>query len=199
MSSDDNRVILGPGQSTDLSRVLVCRTTQGDDRGLPNTVDISKPCSVEMVASSSKTVIADSIIESSIELRVHLSAAHDVGHQQAEIIARWPDGKQKRHLIHWEVSNTLFVSPSAISVRAASKPVKSIISLMSTTAPFTILGVDGSCVLDVAADSDVPALRHSVQFTVDPKDLSALQAKDIRIRTDHPEHKSVVITVLVTS
>ena len=163
----------------------------------PESVKVAKPLEANFVGPATEQEQPDGVVETTRDVGVTLPAIPKLGSQQAESAFLWPDGHQKTHLIHWEITPRVRMAPSSIVLEPSGKPTERSVTIASDDGPFRITKVAGTILAAPVAAPATAASRHHVKLRIDPARGASGGVSSIVISTDHPRQSELTLSVLV--
>jgi hypothetical protein len=192
--------IIPTGQAASQSFTIATRRSHPGDqgRGAPDAIVAVPPVMASFAGPCRESQRLDGWIETERDFVVQLPPSDSEGLRSGEFLLKWSTGEELRHVIAWKVTPHIRVSPSGIVIRAGDGPIHQEIELRSEDRPFHILGVEGP-LLDPSTPSAPTAAdkRHRFIVTLDPRRAPRDGAIDLGIATDHPDQRSLTLTVVV--
>ena len=192
-SSDRTLPLNRPGHQ---SFEVVCRKVGEDGRDPVQSVEAAAPLTAEFDGPAIVTNSAG-VRQSSRKVMIRLPASSKEGLQRGEFTLVWPDGSRRNQLIDWKVEPLVTVTPAGLTLRSSAGLISKDVVIQATDRPFRILGVDSVIVAEPPRLPVDSARLHPLKLSLDLSRLGSSQTGEIIIKTDHPDHPTLKISVLI--
>jgi hypothetical protein len=176
---------------------LTARRKDGRGRSIPERLSASAPLAVAFNGEATSAIDAAGFIVETGMIEVSIPPVREPGPYRGQIVLHWSDGLAEAHPFDWEVQSDLKASPSAFILRAPSQPTEYRIVVTAAERPFRVLSVQSPLVAGPLQLSSRAGLRQELRLTLDPARAPNQRTCEIEIRTDHPDEKTLRLSILV--
>lgn len=173
------------------------RTDEG--RRAPTDLTVTPPLTGRFLGPPTERLLDDGTLESAREFEVELPPSAEVGARRGEVILTWADGRDRTHLIAWQVTPRLRASPSGLVLRpkGSGEVERVTITIRSDDHPFRITDISGPVLRSPSpALPSEPRRVHTLELVLGSAAIGVDGIKDISLSTDHPDQPQVVVSVL---
>ncbi len=185
------------GQSATQTFRITVRRASGQGPGLPETVLGTPPITAAFNGDGSTKNSAEGFTEAVRDVLVTILSGGHPGPQRADVHFGWPGQPSRRHTVTWEVRPRLKVSPSGFVLKTSPRPIKKTVVVISDGHPFRVKRIVGPV---LAGEAELPrdaATTQELALNFDASQSLGKGAADVTIETDHPDQRSVSVSVLV--
>lgn len=188
------------GQSGLQRLLILCRRVGSDGRGAPETVVAAPPLSADFAGPAAEENLPGGLVEARRIVEVHLPASPEEGMRRGEVVLGWPGCQRWPQPVEWRVTPRVRAIPSSLVLDpgTGTDRERRTVVLESVERPFRITGVSGPLLADPPAPLPAAAGRkHRLDLAFDVAKATRPSSSNVKIATDHPDQRSVEITVLV--
>lgn len=184
------------GQSGRQRFAIICRRGRDGGLGIPSSVEADPPLSARLTTPAVETDLGGGILESRMEVEIHLPATDRKGPRSGAFRVHWSSGESREYALSWQVTPWIRVTPATIILdeKRGRGPVS--ITLATDDAPFKVLDISGPLLVGHGKLSREPRRLHPLRLELDPTGKHPT-THAITIMTDRPEQPVVRLGVIV--
>lgn len=203
IKAEGDRVVRTGQEARQVLRI-VCRRNGRGGRHAPREIEAVAPLSLGSVGAVHETpeplpeeqAWAGPLMKSVRDAEIRIPATSRPGAQSGSVRLRWEDGRVEVHPIEWVVTPRVAVQPSGLIVRPSDVPSEHTITITSYDRPIRVTRVVGSSLCTEPTLPVEPARSHALRLRIAASEANT-GADDIRIVTDHPQERELLVSVLV--